>query len=136
MKRELSIMLVDDNQSANYYHRLMMEAAGISSNRVIEFSSSENALAYLNQFESKDDESLYPEVILLDINMPLINGWKFVGLLEKYNLKRFPDIYMVSNSRHPNDIKLAEEHPRVQGLFEKHVDQKFFEKLIKKFESI
>ena len=73
--------------------------------------------------EDKDNPDMLPDVILLDINMPIMDGWEF---LEKYNtikqqLIKGILIYMVSSSINPRDIEKAKNYEDVTEYLEKPV---------------
>ena len=127
MSNQAKIMMIDDNQSSNLYHSIMIEEAGIDADSVVEFFSVTEAIEYIQTHLEKDNADLLPQIILLDINMPRKNGWQFVEEIEGIlNSKYQPHIYMVSNSRHPLDIKKAKENPLIKDLFEKHLKVDFF----------
>jgi len=128
----INILLIDDSASANLYHRIMMEDAGIDvENNVKEFISSVDAKQY---FQNLYDQQLlveFPDVILLDINIPILSGWEMVSYLEKLDLGEYtPKVFMVSNSRNPIDIEKAKSHSIVIDLLEKHVEVDFFKSIL------
>lgn len=133
MKKHITIILIDDSSSSNLYHKVMMEDAGIDiESSVKEFISSIEAKAYFQKLIDENQFDLFPDVILLDINMPIFNGWEFVTYLENLKLGvNLPRVFMVSNSRSPRDLEKAESYTIVEDILEKHVTQEFFEKLVK-----
>lgn len=133
MKKHITIILIDDSSSSNLYHKVMMEDAGIDiESSVKEFISSIEAKAYFQKLIDENQFDLFPDVILLDINMPIFNGWEFVTYLESLKLGvNLPRVFMVSNSRSPRDLEKAESYTIVEDILEKHVTQEFFEKLVK-----
>lgn len=77
------ILLIDDDPDDNFFHRLVIEESGLCETvRVAE--NGVDALNYLTQPEHPDYQR--PDVILLDINMPVMNGFEF---LEAYH--QLPD---------------------------------------------
>lgn len=93
----------------------------------------ENGKLALNALlENKDDVEALPTVILLDINMPIMDGWEF---LEKYKsirdeLAKHIIIYMVSSSINPRDIDRAKEYSDVIEYLEKPVTLDEIQKMI------
>ncbi|WP_209331661.1 response regulator [Lunatimonas salinarum] len=90
--------------------------------KLFEFTQfSENCLFYKNGQEAIDaltDISLsenFPDVLLVDINMPIMNGWKFLEEYEKRNLKRDVRIYVVSSSINQEEIDRANGYEFVNG---------------------
>jgi CheY-like chemotaxis protein len=108
-----AIFLVDDDPINNLINRRLLGKVDISKN-ILEFQDGEDALAEI-ELLSKDDGIL----ILLDINMPVMNGWEF---LEKY-LTFFPfrkdRIVILSSSIDFFDRQKAKEFEIVCAFLEK-----------------
>jgi len=126
-------MMIDDNSSTNLYHSIMINEAGIKESNVDKFVSSESALNNLWQLKNTDCIDQLPSIILIDINMPGINGWECVDEISKIkeHINWNPSIYMVSNSQHPSDLAKAENNPHITDIKEKHLEKEFFENLLK-----
>ncbi len=124
-------MLIDDSSSSNLYHKIMMEDAGMDIDScVTEFISSTKAKSYLEELYNADKLSDFPDVILLDINIPVINGWDMVQFIEELNIPNLKTkIFMVSNSRSPLDLDKAKTYSIIEDILEKHVEEAFFTKL-------
>lgn len=107
-------MLVDDDPDDNYIHQLIIADWGkCEAVRVAETGS--EALAYLANTTAPD--YIRPEVILLDINMPGMNGFEF---LEEYHrldnqLKSNVVVMMLTTSLNPTDENRAEQFNEVTG---------------------
>lgn len=107
-------MLVDDDPDDNYIHQLVIADWGkCDTVRVAENGT--EALTYLANTSAPD--YVRPEVILLDINMPGMNGFEF---LEEYHrladqLKSNVVVMMLTTSLNPTDENRAEKFNEVTG---------------------
>lgn len=125
-----SIMMIDDNPSTNLYHKIMIDSSGIKTKEVKDYISSEEAINDLRTLCEQKEYDRIPNIILIDINMPVKNGWDVLDEIRQLNLgDKNPEVYMVSNSRHPSDLKKAENDDLVIDIMEKHLEQDFFNKL-------
>jgi CheY-like chemotaxis protein len=106
----IRIIQVDDDYINNIANERLIKKLGISFESV-NFLDPSEALEFL----SKGDQQF--DLMLLDINMPRLNGWEF---LEKYNsiAKKFP-IFMLTSSLDPSDQRKALEHSLLKGFFVK-----------------
>jgi len=71
------------------------------------FTSGKEALDFLQLNEAL----LLPDVLLLDLNMPIMNGWKFLENIEPVlpQLQKKISIYLVSSSIWEEDLKRAKK---------------------------
>lgn len=85
------------------------------------FSDGRKALDFFK--ENRNDAEILPDVIFLDINMPIMNGWRF---LEEFraiqpSMNKTMTIYMVSSSFDDRDIKRSREYSEVSDYIIKPV---------------
>ena len=78
-KRYRSILLVDDNDIDNLINRKMLEASGITE-KIYVSTSAKSALEFLKNLNLLDDQKggHLPELLFLDIDMPLMDGYQFL----------------------------------------------------------
>src|SRR6185437_147781 len=69
------IMLVDDSATDNFINERIVQMSGISKS-IITKTNAKNALEYL--LSKKDNGEEIPQLILLDLNMPVVNGFAFL----------------------------------------------------------
>ena len=114
------VMLVDDSDTDLFINETMIKYAQFSEN-VISFTSSTKGLEYLKSFVSDPYSVDVPDIIFLDINMPLMNGFEF---LREYQLlpaviKDKCHIVLLSSSFNANDIQNGSDNKEVVGLIAK-----------------
>lgn len=101
------IYLVDDMEMVNVLHQVLIRKLGME-DMVRSFTNPEEALDDL-RFNVEDPE---PILVLLDINMPEMNGFEF---LEFMVLEDFPsniDVIVVTSSISEEDKNLAKQYPQ------------------------
>ncbi|MBC6113187.1 response regulator [Pedobacter fastidiosus] len=95
-------MIIDDDDTALFLHETILGDCGTT--RLPEsFNSAQSALEYLNRAENQAAQYL----ILLDINMPVMNGWEFLDALETATANRNIQVVMVTSSIEERDKKRA-----------------------------
>ena len=79
-------------------------------------TSFSNAIDGLNFLKSNT-----VDVIFLDINMPVINGWQFLNEIKKSGIIKNNNLtlYIVSSSTDTDDIMQAQSHDLVKNIFSK-----------------
>ncbi|MGB3145956.1 MAG: response regulator, partial [Maribacter sp.] len=77
-------------------------------------------------------EGILPEVIFLDLNMPIMNGWEFLEEFEKlpnHNLKK-AIIYIISSSVDPRDLERFKNYRQVNNYILKPITPNDLEAVI------
>ena len=79
-------------------------------------------------------ENLLPDIIFLDLNMPVMDGWEFLNefLKIKNNLNKKITLYVVSSSIDPRDLERVKSFNMVTDYLIKPIELKKFEKIFDK----
>jgi CheY-like chemotaxis protein len=115
MKRLNGILLIDDNETSNFLNERLLKRMDLTDHIQV-VSNGKQALDYLEglsrQAGKKVALGVKPELILLDINMPVLDGFEFLELYQHLDA-RFREgicIAMLSTSNHPQDTGKAGEY--------------------------
>ena len=126
------VLLIDDSKELNFLHQLVINHSGIA-DEVIAVQMAERGLEYLA--ENKENTSLLPDLILLDINMLGMDGWDFLAEFEKIksDLKKAPIIIMITASNNPNDFYRATKYSSVSGCNSKPLTEAMLHDILKNY---
>jgi CheY-like chemotaxis protein len=116
-----TIMLIDDNEIDNLINQKMIEAAAISE-KIFTYTSAKSGLEFLKNMEKLDlADKILPDLIFLDIDMPLMDGFQFLDEFEKFSptLKKKCKIIMLTSSINPQDYNLAKKYNTVKLFLNK-----------------
>ncbi len=97
------VMLVDDNDTDNFISKRIIEITQFS-NAVEVKNSGKKALDYLR--DNENNLEALPDLIFLDINMPIVDGFVFLYEFEKFgdNIKNKCKVIILSSSDNKRDI--------------------------------
>ena len=126
-----SVLLIDDNDADNYIHKRVLTRAGVVKEVYVAFDGVE-ALELLTT--ERDGAYLSPDLILLDINMPRMDGWEFLDQYDKLEQAMRGDrvIIMLSTSTNPHDIEKATSKEIVGGFLEKPLTEEALKEILAK----
>jgi len=124
-----TLCIVDDDALYQMLTKIIIERTQIVQNFKM-FSNGKEAITFLDS--KKDMPECLPEVILLDLNMPVLDGWGFLKeyLELKPRMSKEIVIYVVSSSIDPEDIQRARSINEVTDFIVKPVTQEKFINLV------
>ena len=113
MKKVNCILLIDDNEADNVFHKIRITKADVTNH--IEVATSGNAaLDYIKKAgePGQAETNPKPDIIFLDINMPGMNGFEFLEEYKKLDerLKSKVIIVMLTNSLGSTDAAGVHAH--------------------------
>lgn len=130
------VICVDDDPIALLLSKLVLSKTDFA-NQVITAANGEIAIQYLDQPKviEENNNSKTPLVILLDLNMPVMDGWEF---LEQFNSpaykKHYPGakVILLSSSIDPNDIERSKSFSMVADFLPKPLTKEMLELILGK----
>lgn len=119
------VVLVDDNEVDNMINERLMNSVQFA-DQVHVFTSGKGALEYFKNLDrnGKFPVEFIPEVIFLDINMPIMNGFLFVDAFGKLSkrITSHTKIVLLTSSENPNDLEKAKKNKLILDLVQKPLD--------------
>lgn len=103
--------IIDDDPIFIFGTKKLMELTSFTNGFMI-FQDGEEAYNLLNSIIGGD--SVVPDVIFLDINMPRMDGWQFLDEFQKIPLPKPVKIYIVSSSIDPSDVEKSKRYPIIK----------------------
>ena len=126
--RYRKVLLIDDNEIDNFINERMITSSHFAQ-EVIMKNSADAALDFL---KTVTDEADCPEIIFLDLNMPVKDGFGFLADFEGMNelVKGKCKIVVLSSSISPEDINKASTNPHVFKYVNKPLSEKYLDAII------
>ncbi|MBD8490916.1 response regulator [Echinicola sp. CAU 1574] len=118
MKKTKSLCIIDDDPIYTFGLKKIIEFGKFDVETIF-YENGKEAYENLSQVIS-DGESL-PDLILLDINMPIWNGWKFLDEFTKLLSEPSVVVYIISSSIDPKDREKATEYQIINSFIVKPV---------------
>jgi len=115
------ILLIDDDPITVKLNRIIIQHYKLAEEVLFRFNGSEG-LAYFDELLARTDPYREkPDLILLDLNMPVMNGWDFLEVYSQQYRHRFPDtrIIILSSSVDPADYERSRQFPAVMAYLAK-----------------
>lgn len=114
------VMLVDDDDTTNFVNKRLLTKLGVAKQILIKKNGVE-ALDYLQAAKSDEGDNKYPDLIFLDIKMPVMDGFGFLDEYHKLNLGRDGSliILMLTSSASFYDLERLKTYEHVKKHFSK-----------------
>lgn len=138
MNKKLNrVLLIDDDEATNFLNRHVIENAGVA-DEIMTVLNGKEAIDFLSNkgaYEKNGPELPQPMLILLDINMPVMDGWEFLEAYQKLPEKQkcHTIVVMVTTSFNPDDRKRAERIAELADYRNKPLTPELLEELMTKF---
>lgn len=121
-----NVMLVDDNEIDNIINEKIIEANSFAE-KILVFQTGQEALDYLKENQEKAND--LPEIVFLDINMPIMDGFQFLDDFEEFSTTVLEKckIIMLSSSISPKDIDRAASSKYVKKYLNKPLNARYLD---------
>jgi CheY-like chemotaxis protein len=101
------ILLIDDDEISNYLTEITIKEHGLA----LKVETALNGEEGLDKLKAliKDRNEEIPILILLDIKMPVMDGFGFLEKFNELDLENKPTVVILTSSLNPKDMLLAKE---------------------------
>lgn len=125
-----NLLLIDDDEIFTFMTKRIIEKTNLAEQIKI-FENGKEAIDFLTSVSGKPE--LLPEIIFLDLSMPIMDGW---GFLEEYILLKPKfgkkiTLYIISSSVSPKDHERAKSYSEVSDFIIKPMSKEKFIDIIK-----
>jgi two-component system, chemotaxis family, chemotaxis protein CheY len=118
LEKMSKVFIIDDDSIHQRIAQIMIEKHQLF-DEYTSFTEAERAVAFL--MDNKNNHEELPDVILLDLNMPVMDGWDFLDLFEGFRneIAKVIRIFIVTSSVDEKDIMRAQNYSTVTGFISK-----------------
>ena len=126
-----SILFIDDDPITLMLCKMVIKKASFS-NEIATSKNGEEALQYFNtlkQINSNNEFKKQPQLIFLDLNMPVMGGWEF---LDSFSTSDYADynktkVIILSSTIDPEDLEKSKKYPMVIDFLSKPISKEMLE---------
>lgn len=125
------VLIIDDDEINNFVCEKVIKTSGLV-NEVKSLKSGQEGLNYLKEQAHQSQEAV-PDVILLDINMPFMDGWEFMDHMRSLfpdTLPSIPIVAILSSSVYEADAEKAFQYPDIKEYITKPLTLEAFQNFL------
>ena len=100
-----NVIIVEDDSMMSFIHKSLVKKHNLSSNPLT-FPNGKKALDYLEQDSAEEDYFM----VLLDLNMPVMDGWSFLDEISKKRVVNRTIVVVVTSSVDQTDRNRAKKY--------------------------
>jgi CheY-like chemotaxis protein len=131
MTNQCIAYIIDDDTINQFVFKRIIENKKFTK-KIIPFLNGQLAIDFIKT-HLKDHENL-PDVIFIDINMPVMDGWEFMEAFQKLPLSKRTLIYLLSSSINPADLERAKKTNFVSDYIIKPIKNEQLDAIIQELE--
>ena len=123
MKQSTRLAVVDDDEVFQLIIRKQIEMNDLKC-EIVQFLNGKDILDFL--IENHDNQQDLPDIIMLDVNMPIMDGWEFLDTYRDLSpdIRKKIRLYMVTSSVIQSDIDKAKRDKNILRFISKPISNK------------
>lgn len=116
------IMCIDDDPITLMLFKKVVKKASFAK-EIINASNGKEAITLINTINSDSIQEKKPQLIFLDLNMPVMGGWEFLDLFNDSNYFNLNNtkVIILTSTIDPEDIKKSKSYPNVIEFLSKPI---------------
>jgi CheY-like chemotaxis protein len=121
------ILCVDDDPITLMLCKMVITKSSFS-NEIATAKNGEEAIKYFDALKTTDANNK-PQLIFLDLNMPVMDGWEFLDSFNTAAYSEFHDtkVIILSSTIDPEDLKKSKKYPMVIDFLSKPISKEMLE---------
>jgi CheY-like chemotaxis protein len=125
------VVLIDDNRASNFLHQCLLEELLLTDEIVVLQNGLQALDFFTNQCKTNAERESGQDLILLDVNMPVMNGWELLAILAStdHDYLRQNAVVMLTSYAHEQDAARAKSLT-AKGYLEKPLDEQKMSELL------
>ena len=128
-----NLTLLDDDDLARFLAEKIIKRTHLV-DKIRSFSNVNDAIEFIKN--NVDNPDVLPEIILIDLNMPIKDGWDFIEEFVKFKplIDKQIALFLLTSSILPEDIVKAKKLSEVSGYIIKPLSEDKFKAILKVYE--
>lgn len=127
-----TVLSIDDYQVTQLLNKIHLDSENFCTN-VIEAYNGLEAIDFFSKLDSREiSMDSFPEIIFLDLNMSMMDGWKFFDAFKRdfAHFEKKTKIFILSSSINPADLERAKNESSIVAFLEKPLNAETLKKVI------
>ena len=124
-----TILFIDDDPITLMLCKMVISKS-LFSKEIVTAKNGEEALQYFNKLKTEANLLLAkPQLIFLDLNMPVMGGWEFLDSFSSSEYSQYNDtkVIILSSTIDPEDLEKSNKYPMVIDFLSKPISKEMLE---------
>lgn len=126
-----SILCIEDDAITLMLYKMVLTKASFT-NEIITTTNGEEALNYINKLKEANSDGTIknvPQLIFLDLNMPVMGGWEFLEIFSSSEYAEYNHIKVIilSSTVDPDDLEKSKKYSMVIDFLSKPISRELLE---------